>query len=149
MLSFRSIMVILLLALAAGFSTKTRRGFVAGLLSTATLGASGVPPALAEETESVYMGVGCFWHIQHEFVVAEREFLGRSDAQLTSKTGYAGGTSVGQQGKVCYHNMQSVADYGKLGHSEVVGMELPKSKVEDFFKFYLGLYDPKTKGRLA
>jgi hypothetical protein len=41
--------------------------------------------------------------------------LGRSIHEYTSATGYAGGKSADKEGRVCYHNMQSVADYGKLG----------------------------------
>lgn len=59
----------------------------------------------------VYFGLGCFWHIQHEFVQAERDILGRSDEQLTAQAGYAGGTLVGkskadpEKEVVCYHNV--------------------------------------------
>ena len=48
----------------------------------------------------VYFGVGCYWHIQHEFVEAERTLLNRSDSQLTSRTGYAGGTATDKEGRV-------------------------------------------------
>jgi hypothetical protein len=97
--------------------------------------------------ESVYFGVGCFWHIQHEFVTAERDLLGRSDRELTSSTGYAGGLAADKMGRVCYHNLQGVADYGKLGHGEVVGMQLPTNKIVDFTSVYFSLYNPKTLGR--
>jgi hypothetical protein len=53
-----------------------------------------------------------------------------------------------QQGRVCYHNLQGVADYGKLGHGEVVGMTLPTDKIADFTRFYFSLYDPRTKDRV-
>jgi hypothetical protein len=96
--------------------------------------------------ESVYFGVGCFWHIQHEFVAAEREILERSDLELTAFTGYAGGTNADNFGRVCYHNFQNVADYGKYGHAEVVGMKLPTDKIIDFAKVYFSLFDPKTHG---
>ena len=49
--------------------------------------------------------------------------------------------------QVCYHNFQSVADYGKYGHGEVVGMKLPSSKVSEFADVYFSLYNPKTKGK--
>mmetsp|Transcript_15812 Transcript_15812/g.31890 ORF Transcript_15812/g.31890 Transcript_15812/m.31890 type:complete len:94 (-) Transcript_15812:194-475(-) len=68
---------------------------------------------------------GCFWHVQHEFVEAERKILGRSDDQITSRAGYAGGKAGALDGKVCYHNAGNVADYGKLGHAEVVSMRIP------------------------
>ena len=31
----------------------------------------------------------------------------------------AGGTKLGDDKRVCYHNMQGIADYGRLGHAEV------------------------------
>ena len=48
---------------------------------------------------------GCFWHIQHEFVEAERKLLGRGDAALTSRTGYAGGTQTDKEGRVSYYTI--------------------------------------------
>lgn len=80
---------------------------------------------------------------QHEFVEAERKLLGRGDKELTSLTGYAGGKSTDKEGRVCYHNFQSVADYGKLGHGEVVGMKIPDSSIGDFAKEYFDLFTPK------
>lgn len=62
--------------------------------------------------------------------------------------GYAGGKSTDKEGRVCYHNFQGVADYGKLGHSEVVGMTIPQNKIEDFAELYFSLYNPKTKERV-
>jgi hypothetical protein len=82
--------------------------------------------ATADDKMNVYFGVGCSWHIQYEFIEAEQKLLGQGDHQLTSRAGYAGGTKTGSEGRVCYHNFQSLADYGKLGHGEVVGMS-PKS----------------------
>ena len=61
----------------------------------------------------LYFGVGCFWHVQHEFVELERSLLGREGAALTALVGYAGGTRVGRGGEVCYDN------YEELGHTEV------------------------------
>jgi len=65
---------------------------------------------------SVYFGVGCFWHVQHEFVAAEKLLLGRTDSQITSKAGYAGGTKSFKDNRgndlVCYHNLQGQGDYG-------------------------------------
>lgn len=84
---------------------------------------------------------GCFWHVQHEFVEAERSILSRSDETLTSRAGYAGGKSGSFDGKVCYHNAANIADYGKLGHAEVVGMKIPSSKFEDFAVEYCKLFD--------
>lgn len=119
---------------------------VASVISTsATVGTS--MPALAADGDSslvdVYYGVGCFWHIQHEFVEAERKLLGRSDKELTSRTGYAGGTATDKEGRVCYHNFNQIADYGRFGHGEVVGMKIPQSSIGDFAKEYFDLFTAK------
>ena len=66
-----------------------------GILGTAGVASSILPqPSLAAsevELIDVYFGCGCFWHVQHEFVVAEQKILGRSDDELTARAGYAGG----------------------------------------------------------
>lgn len=97
--------------------------------------------AEAEESIDVYFGCGCFWHVQHEFVEAERKLLKRDDSSLTARAGYAGGSSSSDQ--VCYHNAKNVGDYGKLGHAEVVALRIPSSKLEDFAKEYFQLFDEK------
>mmetsp|Transcript_5594 Transcript_5594/g.8106 ORF Transcript_5594/g.8106 Transcript_5594/m.8106 type:complete len:295 (-) Transcript_5594:290-1174(-) len=118
-----------------------RRSFL-GKSSAALVGALSFPPtAFAEEDLiDVYFGCGCFWHVQHEFVEAERNILGRSDDQLTSRAGYAGGNAGAKDGKVCYHNALSISDYGKLGHAEVVSMKIPSSKYKDFAIEYCKLF---------
>lgn len=93
------------------------------------------------ELIDVYFGCGCFWHVQHEFVEAERRILGRSDGELTARAGYAGGRAGAADGKVCYHNAGGVADYGKLGHAEVVGLRIPANKFEEFAVEYFKLFD--------
>ena len=131
-----------------------RRTLMAGLVTAALGSVTTAAPATAEPTveptatplESVYFGVGCFWHIQHEFVAAEGELLGRSNRELTSVTGYAGGKAADSFGRVCYHNFQQVADYGKLGHGEAVGMQLPTDKIVEFAAIYFSLFNPKTLG---
>mmetsp|Transcript_24643 Transcript_24643/g.58301 ORF Transcript_24643/g.58301 Transcript_24643/m.58301 type:complete len:366 (+) Transcript_24643:94-1191(+) len=111
-----------------------------------------VSGAIAEETVTataagngdnlidVYFGCGCFWHVQHEFVEAEKTILGRSDKQVTSRAGYAGGNLGMKDGKVCYHNFAQVSDYGKLGHAEVVSLRIPESKFKDFAIEYCRLF---------
>lgn len=96
-----------------------------------------------EDLVEVYFGCGCFWHVQHEFVEAEKNILGRTDSQITARAGYAGGTAGALDGKVCYHNAASIADYGKLGHAEVVGLKIPPSKLKDFAAEYFKLFDKK------
>lgn len=64
--------------------------------------------------------------MQHGFVVSEISDLCRQDGNITARTAYAGGTHIGSGGLVCYHNFQGVADYGSLGHAEVVAMTVPE-----------------------
>mmetsp|Transcript_8685 Transcript_8685/g.23234 ORF Transcript_8685/g.23234 Transcript_8685/m.23234 type:complete len:282 (-) Transcript_8685:64-909(-) len=73
-----------------------------------------------------YFGCGCFWHVQNAMVESLEEKLFHRDGKgLTAFAGYAGGTSVGKGGRVCYHNFMDVADYGSMGHAEVVSLALP------------------------
>mmetsp|Transcript_28860 Transcript_28860/g.42748 ORF Transcript_28860/g.42748 Transcript_28860/m.42748 type:complete len:290 (+) Transcript_28860:42-911(+) len=105
-----------------------------------------------ENLTNVYFGAGCFWHVQHEFVMAEMRLLRRNNEELTSFTGYAGGKSSDSEGRVCYHNLAGVADYGKLGHGEVVGMTIPEASIGDFSLEYFNLFtngeraDPQDRG---
>ena len=67
----------------------------------------------------MYFGAGCFWHVQHEFILFESQKLGRSGATFSAVSGYAGGQGpevykLGkggpEKGLVCYHNFRSVAE---------------------------------------
>jgi peptide methionine sulfoxide reductase MsrA len=107
----------------------------------ALLGQTSPPAAAADEVMiDVYFGCGCFWHVQHEFVEAEHNILGRSDDELTARAGYAGGKTGAKDGKVCYHNIANIADYGKLGHAEVVSLQIPPSKFQEFAVEYCKLF---------
>jgi peptide methionine sulfoxide reductase MsrA len=109
--------------------------------------ASTIQPAMAAAVDNdeglmdVYFGCGCFWHVQHEMVAAEKKILGRTDEQLTARAGYAGGKAGSISGKVCYHNAQNIADYGKLGHAEVVSVRIPPSAFKEFCVAYFTLFD--------
>jgi len=105
------------------------------------LGSSPQRASAEEESVEVYFGCGCFWHVQHEFVEAERKILGRNDGALTSLAGYAGGNAGAKDGKVCYHNAAFVSDYGSLGHAEVVRMRIPPSRFGAFAEEYCKLFD--------
>jgi len=102
-------------------------------------------PTMAVENDNelidVWFGCGCFWHVQHEFVEAERKLLGRSDKELTARAGYAGGKAGDKDGKVCYHNAARISDYGSLGHAEVVSLKIPKSSFPDFVAEYTALFN--------
>jgi len=134
----------------------TRRGVLSLAGAAAGVPLANALPALAADGEpsvKVYFGAGCFWHVQHEFVMEEAATLGRGGKSITAISGYAGGKSVGSQNRVCYHNMQSIADYGKLGHAEVVQLDIPVSSLPAFSKRYFDLFgergyrhDPQDQG---
>lgn len=113
------------------------------LQQAAALGATAAPMASNAQGDliDVYFGCGCFWHVQHEFVEAEKKILGRRDTELTAMAGYAGGRAGAKNSKVCYHNAAQVSDYGALGHAEVVGLRIPASAFPDFAKEYFALFD--------
>jgi peptide methionine sulfoxide reductase MsrA len=121
--------------------------FISVLSSVPALISSSQNAQAVEQDENsltnVYFGTGCFWHIQHEFVQSERQRLNRPYNQISSRAGYAGGKATDKEGRVCYHNLQGVADYGKLGHGEVVGMRIPESSIVDFASDYFKMFSPK------
>jgi len=45
----------------------------------------------ADSDLDIYVGAGCFWHVQHEMTVAEQKLLGRDGRSYTAIAGYAGG----------------------------------------------------------
>lgn len=95
------------------------------------------------EIIQVYFGCGCFWHVQHEFVMAEQTLLKRSNTQITARAGYAGGLDGMKNDKVCYHNAGQISDYGSLGHAEVVNLSIPSQYFTQFAKEYCQLFDSK------
>lgn len=129
-------------------ASSSRRSFLSQgsqVLAASGLLLTGSSPAGAasssdDELVEVYFGCGCFWHVQHEFVEAEKRILGRSDSELTARAGYAGGKAGALNDKVCYHNALSISDYGSLGHGEVVRLQIPPSKFSDFATEYCNLF---------
>lgn len=91
----------------------------------------------------IYLACGCFWHVQHELIEAEKRILGRSGADLTAVVGYAGGSGVGSDGRVCYKGVLN--DYARYGHTEVVYMEVPRNTVGEFAKVYWKLFVGKNR----
>ena len=134
-------MKLIVLAATAVHALKApnRRSLLAATGAALVAPLTGQPAVAAnDELVDVYFGCGCFWHVQHEFVEAERKILGRKDKELTARAGYAGGNN----GKVqpCYHNLQGKNDYGKLGHAEVVSMTIPRSSYGAFAQEYFKLF---------
>ena len=96
------------------------------------------PPALAaDEVVPVYFGQGCFGTCStSSSSTSARCSTATARAQ---RARYAGGKAL-DKNRVCYHNMRSVADYGKLGHTEVVGLQVPAGRVGDFADRYFDLF---------
>ena len=125
-----------------------------GLAAGAAVGvAAPASVSAADPTVKIYFGAGCFWHVQHELVGEEVAALKRSPAQISAVSGYAGGQRLGDGGRVCYHNFQQFADYGKMGHAEAVQVEIPTSAMPRFCKKYFDLFgsrgmrhDPQDRG---
>eukprot|EP00401_Gymnodinium_catenatum_P008579 CAMPEP_0117542286 /NCGR_PEP_ID=MMETSP0784-20121206/44466_1 /TAXON_ID=39447 /ORGANISM="" /LENGTH=293 /DNA_ID=CAMNT_0005339027 /DNA_START=58 /DNA_END=939 /DNA_ORIENTATION=- len=135
--------------------TSWARGLAAALAVVAIVAVGAPHAARAEEGGvGVYFGQGCFWHVQHEIVQQEKNKLGRSTSDLTALSGYAGGIDAGSDNRVCYHNSKGAPDYGRLGHTEVVKVVVPESKITDFAKEYfdaaarypMGRADPQDRG---
>ena len=123
------------------------RGFADAVAASSYLQSAAAVVAANDETQEIYIGAGCFWHVQHETVIAEKTLLGR-EKLFTSVVGYAGGKKVGADNKVCYHNVAHDSDYGMLGHAEVVSVRVPAREVAAFAARALDeLWD--AKGRRA
>merc|ERR1711988_275284 len=69
-------------------------------------------------------GNGCFWGRQKDFVDVELADLGRNPTSISSVVGYAGGPYTASDGRVCYYYAPPETEYERLGHAEVVGVEL-------------------------
>lgn len=127
---------------------------VAAAAGIAAGGSTNAATAASEPTVKMYFGAGCFWHVQHEFVGEEVSALSRGAETITAVSGYAGGTRVGKApGTVCYHNPRQQTDYGELGMTEVVQVEIPQSQVPRFARKYFSLFgergyrhDPMDRG---
>lgn len=140
----------------AGWSRRSLLALLSPLLATSAFPVGPVGAVPPDPLVKLYFGAGCFWHVQHELVLAEQALLGRRGVDVTAVTGYAGGTKVasGQGGaKVCYHNPKGIADYGVLGHAEAVQVAVPASQVGAFAQSYFGLFgrkgirhDPQDRG---
>jgi len=126
-------------------------GSAALVAGSILLGQTSPAPAVAKldprlptpDDLTIYVGAGCFWHVQHEMIVAEQKILGRDGNTFTSVAGYAGGTKIGKDSKVCYHNMKFDSDYGQMGHTEVVAVKVPNDRLLFFVEAFLNLFNDK------
>jgi hypothetical protein len=107
--------------------------------------AAALPPAPAPTT-TVYFGNGCFWGRQKDFVDTEMRTLSRPPERVSAVAGYAGGAGfaaggatggggeqgagagarpgAGPGGRVCYHFNDPRQVYERLGHAEVVAVDV-------------------------
>jgi peptide methionine sulfoxide reductase MsrA len=77
----------------------------------------------------MYFAVGCFWHVQHTFILAEGWLLNRTQDSYTALAGYAGAKN---QVQACYYDGQVTA--------EVVGLTIPSNYVKQFADVYFKLF---------
>lgn len=65
------------------FQSSLKKSLVSIAIVPLLLASTSAPAHAADDIQSYYWGVGCFWHTQHEFIGAEKRILGRTDEQLT------------------------------------------------------------------
>lgn len=94
-------------------------------LTTALSSGSLAEAADTQQVEPVYFGNGCFWGRQYDFIQTEKKDLGRLAGAFSATVGYAGGKNFSPSNKVCYYyTPEKDSVYERLGHAEVVQVEL-------------------------
>ncbi|GAX81266.1 hypothetical protein CEUSTIGMA_g8698.t1 [Chlamydomonas eustigma] len=127
--------------LACALSFTSLSPAVAAEASPAVPGAASTSAKKLPET--VYFGNGCFWGRQKDFVDTEMAVLGRKPSEITSVVGYAGGKMTGPDGKVCYYYSDPRTVYERLGHAEVVKVDINADSpqaVKNEFKTFAKTY---------
>lgn len=122
----------------------------------------GVLRSDSDPVVKIYFASGCFWHVQHDFILAEQSILNRKPGEVTAVSGYAGGRRA-TSGRMCYHRYPSMGNqmeryaqgergdadsagvdaadyYSESGHTEAVYVEVPRSKVSEFAKIYFSRF---------
>ncbi|KAK3252183.1 hypothetical protein CYMTET_38510 [Cymbomonas tetramitiformis] len=98
-------------------------------------------PLRGTSNVSIYFGNGCYWGRQYIYVQEiEKRLLHREDSEITALGGYAGGLKTGENGRLCYHNLNNTDDYASLGHAEVVQVTVPIEVVPDAVKIYFDTF---------
>ena len=92
--------------------------------------------AVVGDQVDVWFASGCFWGRQHDLIAWEQSALNRSDSEVSTIGGYAGGAHTGADGTVCYHNAANTSDYALLGHAEAVGLSVPAQALEQAAHVY-------------
>ena len=81
----------------------------------------------ASSSTEIFWGNGCFWGRQKDFIDTELR-LGRSADAVTARVGYAGGATPSQ--RVCYYYSSPDTVYEKLGHAEVVQVNIASCRAQ-------------------
>ena len=90
--------------------------------------------AIDDIGEELYLGSGCYWGRQYDYVQIELSSFGRKNSQVTTIGGYMYGNSTNKN--ACYYNKNDVSVYSEEGHAEVVKINVPKLKIADILKKY-------------
>lgn len=139
-LSRRGTLTAVMALAAVGF--KPREATAAEEASSAA--EAGAATAAGSSPETVYFGNGCFWGRQKDFVDVEKT-LGRTPDKVSAVVGYAGGRQTGPDGRVCYYYGPGNSVYEKLGHAEVVQLELGDDARKEFAAFADKYFDQFVK----
>lgn len=83
---------------------------------------------------------------QKDFVEVEQGRLKRTPEQTTAVVGYAGGRSTSPDGKVCYYYSKDPGNvYERLGHAEVVQLQLDRGSEEQQIRMFADRYFAQFK----
>lgn len=85
--------------------------------------------------EEIYLGSGCYWNRQHDYVELEMSSFGRTPSQVTAIGGYMFGNGRATA-PACYYNKDNYSIYSDEGHAEVVKIDVPKDQLPVLFKAY-------------
>lgn len=123
-----------------------RRTAIATALLTLVSSSTGHAAAAEPPSTTVYFGNGCFWGRQKDFVDVEQGLLKRSPEQTSAVVGYAGGRTTSPDGKVCYYYSKNPANvYERLGHAEVVQLQLDRGNEEKQMRMFADRYFSQFK----
>lgn len=96
---------------------------------------------------SLYFANGCYWGSQNVFAEKfERAVLGKEDDDVTSLAGYAGSSTTGPDGQLCYYNDQNISYYAALGHAETTQVQVPEDSLVAAFSVFFGSFTSFAPG---
>ena len=94
---------------------------------------------LSTLAEQFVFGAGCFWGMQHNFILLEQQQWKRTGQHLTTVAAYFGGNTTNKN--ACYYNKHDIAVYSEEGHGEVVALDITSlSHARDALKVYFNTF---------